>query len=74
MQLLPLTIERQQTEWSTIKNMAQNNNFPQHFTTSESTNETTKSPSNTGQRRKQKRCNLQKQKLESSSTSSNIPT
>jgi hypothetical protein len=33
LQSLPLTIERQQTEWNTIKNMAQNKNFPQHFIT-----------------------------------------
>jgi len=25
---LPLTIERQQTEWKTVQGMAQNNNFP----------------------------------------------
>jgi len=30
MQSLPLTIERQQTEWNTIKTMAQNNNFPEN--------------------------------------------
>jgi hypothetical protein len=33
MQSLPLTIERQQTEWNTIKTMAQNNNFPEKFIT-----------------------------------------
>jgi hypothetical protein len=33
MQSLPLTIERQQTEWNTIKTMAQNNSFPEHFIT-----------------------------------------
>jgi len=26
-------MERQQTEWNTIKSMAQNNNFPEHFIT-----------------------------------------
>jgi len=33
MQSLPLTTERQQTEWNTIKTMAQNNNLPEHFKT-----------------------------------------
>jgi hypothetical protein len=33
MQSLPLTIERQQTEWNTIKSNAQNNNFQEHFKT-----------------------------------------
>jgi hypothetical protein len=33
MQSLPLTIERQQTEWNTIKTIAQNNSFPEHFVT-----------------------------------------
>jgi hypothetical protein len=33
MQSLSLTIERQQTEWNTIKTMAQNNNFPGNLIT-----------------------------------------
>jgi hypothetical protein len=33
MQSLPLTIERHHTEWNTIKTMAQNNNFTEHFIT-----------------------------------------
>jgi len=33
MQSLPLTIEKQQTEWNTIKTMAQNNNFPENLIT-----------------------------------------
>jgi hypothetical protein len=33
MQSLPLTIERQQTEWNTIKTMAQNNTFPENLIT-----------------------------------------
>ena len=28
---LPLTTERQQAEWNTIKTMAQNNNFPENL-------------------------------------------
>jgi len=33
MQSVPLTIERQQSEWKTIQAMAQNNNFPEKLIT-----------------------------------------
>ena len=33
MQSLPLTIERQQSEWKTIQTMARNNNFPEKLIT-----------------------------------------
>jgi hypothetical protein len=33
LQFLPLTRERQQTEWKTIKSIAQSNNFPDKIIT-----------------------------------------
>jgi len=48
MQSLPLVIERQQTEWNTIKSMAHNNNFPEHFITNQKVRMKQQSPPNTG--------------------------
>jgi len=48
MQSLPLTTERQQSEWKTIQAMARNNNFPEKLITNLKTQMQQKNPPKTG--------------------------
>jgi len=77
MQSPPLTIQRQQTEWNTIKIMAQNYNFPENLITNlkvqikqqKSTKHRIKTTTKNGQPSL-----TTAQKLEDLPISSNIPT
>jgi hypothetical protein len=48
MKSLPLTIERQQSEWKTIQAMARNNNFPEKLITNLKIQMQQKNPPKTG--------------------------
>jgi hypothetical protein len=76
MQSLPLTIKRQQTEWNTIKTMAKNNNFLEHFITNLKVQMKQQKVHQTQDKDKKNRqpSHTTVQKFENSSTSSNIPT
>jgi hypothetical protein len=76
MQSLPLTKERQQTKWYTIKTMAQNNKFPEHFITNLKIQMKKQKVQKTQDKdgKKEQTSNTTVQKLENSPTFSNIPT
>jgi hypothetical protein len=74
MQSLPLTIDRQQTEWNTIKTMAQNNNFPEHFITNLKVQMKQQKSTKHRKTKNGQPSHTTVQKLENSPTFSNIPT
>jgi hypothetical protein len=75
MQSLPLTTERQQTEWNTIQTMAQNN-FPEKFIKNLKVHMQQKvhQKQDKDENKKGQPSHTTVQKLENSPTSSNIPT